>query len=75
MKTLIAIIILFAVGCSKEPEDNTIGKDGGITDEEFKRLQKENPEYFSKDKKKDKWIYRRRKKNNYSRREGKKTNG
>ena len=47
MKTLITIIILFAVGCSKEPEDNTIG-------EEFKRLQKENPEYFSKDKKKDK---------------------
>ena len=54
MKTLFTIIILFAVGCSKVPEDNTIGKDGGITDEEFKRLQKENPEYFSKEKKKDK---------------------
>ena len=51
MKTL--IIILFAVGCSKEPEDNTIGEDGGITDEEFKRLQKENPEYFDFSEKKE----------------------
>ena len=53
MKTLITIIILFAVGCSKAPEDITIGKDGGITDEEFKKLQKEIPEGSSKDKKKD----------------------
>ena len=53
MKTLFTIIILFAVGCSKVPEDNTIGKDGGITDEEFKRLQKEAPENSSEDKKKE----------------------
>ena len=53
MKTLITIMILFAAGCSKEPEDNTIGKDGGITDEEFKRLQQEAPEGSSGDKKKE----------------------
>ena len=53
MKTLFTIIILFAAGCSKVPEDTTIGKDGGITDEEFKKLQKEIPEGSSKDKKKD----------------------
>ena len=43
----VALLLLnqFA-GCSKESGEETIGKDGAITNEEFEKLKKDNPDYF-----------------------------
>ena len=50
----IALLSLYLyTGCSKESADATIGKDGAITDEDFEKLKKENPDYFKKMEKKE----------------------
>ena len=58
MNKLLAISVVLLslnlyVGCSKESADATIGKDGAITDEDFEKLKKENPDYFKKMEKKE----------------------
>lgn len=40
------LLLNLYVGCSKESAEETIGKDGAITDEEFEKLKKDNPDYF-----------------------------